>query len=93
MEKYIITGGPCTGKTTMLEQIAQKGFKKIEECAREIIQEEEAKIKQGYKGIFPCFFGGRTSRLLHMISRASIRRGLVSLGTMTASTKPRPAAQ
>ena len=38
-----------------------------------------------YMGILPCFLAGRSSRLVHSASRASIRRGRVSLGTMTAS--------
>lgn len=46
-----------------------------------------------YTGILPCFFGGRVSRLLHIISNASISRGRVSLGTITASIKPLAAAQ
>ena len=37
MRKIIITGGPCTGKTTLLDSIAEEGYLKIEECAREII--------------------------------------------------------
>ena len=38
-----------------------------------------------YMGMLPCFFGGRSSRLLHMTSRASISRGRVWAGSMTAS--------
>ncbi|MDP2909002.1 MAG: AAA family ATPase [Nanoarchaeota archaeon] len=55
MKKYILTGGPCTGKTTLLEKIAKEGFNTIDEVAREIILEEENKEKStlGYKGILP----------------------------------------
>jgi predicted ATPase len=38
-----ITGGPSTGKTTLLEALAQRGFKVIPEIARIIIEEEMKK--------------------------------------------------
>ena len=47
---------------------------------------------RGHSGMLPCFFGGFVSRLSASISRAAIRRGLVSDGRMTSSTYPRAAA-
>lgn len=38
----IITGGPGVGKTTLLEQLQQRGFPCIPEVAREIIREQSA---------------------------------------------------
>jgi predicted ATPase len=40
--KYVITGGPCTGKTTMIEALKEQGYKTIQESATEIIKEEQA---------------------------------------------------
>lgn len=39
-----------------------------------------------YNGIFPCFFGGFSSRLFCSISSAEISRGRVSRGSITSST-------
>lgn len=39
--KYVITGGPCTGKTTMLEALKNEGYSIIPEAARKIISEEK----------------------------------------------------
>ncbi len=41
--KIVITGGPCTGKTTLIERLKIKGYKVIEEVARAVINEERAK--------------------------------------------------
>ena len=45
-----------------------------------------------HRGIVPCFFAGRTSRLFLSISRAAMIRGLVSVGSITSSITPRLAA-
>lgn len=45
-------------------------------------------LVRAYRGMFPCFFGGRVSFLSLSISRAAIMRGRVSLGSMTSSRKP-----
>ncbi|MBI4140585.1 ATP-binding protein [Candidatus Woesearchaeota archaeon] len=49
MEKYVITGGPCTGKTTLVNALEQHGYVVIPEAARQIIYEE----KQKSDGILP----------------------------------------
>ena len=45
-----------------------------------------------HRGMFPCFLGGRRSRLFCSISNALIRRGRDSCGSITSSTKPLAAA-
>lgn len=37
---YVITGGPGTGKTSLIEELKRSGFKAVEEVAREIIKEQ-----------------------------------------------------
>jgi len=37
---YIITGGPGVGKTTLLEELRQRGYNCVHEVAREIIKEQ-----------------------------------------------------
>ena len=42
MEKYVIDGGPHTGKTTSLESLAKRGYEIVDENARIIIKQEKA---------------------------------------------------
>jgi predicted ATPase len=49
MPKYVITGGPSVGKTSVLNELAKKGYRVIQETAREIIDEQ---LKKGV-GILP----------------------------------------
>ena len=37
---FIITGGPGVGKTTLLEQLQQRGYRCVPEVARDIIREQ-----------------------------------------------------
>lgn len=37
---FVITGGPGVGKTTLLEQLQQRGYRCVPEVAREIIREQ-----------------------------------------------------
>ena len=55
MEKYILTGGPGTGKTAVLKGLSKQGFATVPEAARQIILEEQQKerINSGYQGILP----------------------------------------
>lgn len=39
---YIITGGPGSGKTTLIESLANKGLHVVQESAREIIQSQHS---------------------------------------------------
>jgi predicted ATPase len=40
---HVITGAPCCGKTTLIVQLADKGFQTIAETAREYFEDELAK--------------------------------------------------
>lgn len=42
---YVITGGPSSGKTTLLAALAAKGHKTVEEAARTVIDTELARGK------------------------------------------------
>ncbi len=55
MAKYVLTGGPSTGKTTLIKKISEHGFLTIEEQAAKIILEEIAKEKADpdYTAIVP----------------------------------------
>ncbi len=39
----MVTGGPCTGKTTLLNKLSDYGFATVPESARQIIEEEQIK--------------------------------------------------
>ncbi len=43
MCRYVLTGGPCAGKTTTLKVLALRGYGILTETAREIIEKEVAK--------------------------------------------------
>jgi predicted ATPase len=43
MEKYVITGGPGIGKTTVIEILASMDYEIVPESARIVIEEEKAK--------------------------------------------------
>ena len=38
MKKYVLTGGPCSGKTTLLSELKKRGYNIVEESARDIIR-------------------------------------------------------
>lgn len=39
---HVITGAPCCGKTTLIRQLAMKGFKTVTEVGREFVEREIA---------------------------------------------------
>jgi predicted ATPase len=41
-KKYILTGGPCSGKTTLLNELARQGYQTVPEAARMIIDYQQA---------------------------------------------------
>jgi hypothetical protein len=40
---YVLTGGPCAGKTTLLAELEKRGYKTVPEAARTYIDQERAK--------------------------------------------------
>lgn len=42
-KKYVLTGGPCTGKSTMLQLLGSLGYQIIPEAARIIIEDQQLK--------------------------------------------------
>lgn len=40
---YVITGGPCAGKTTLIEELSRRGYRTVPEAARLHIETELAK--------------------------------------------------
>ena len=40
---HVITGAPCSGKSTMIDQLANKGFQTFPEVARQFFAQEVAK--------------------------------------------------
>jgi len=43
VKRYAIVGAPCSGKTTTINILKEKGYNVVEEMAREIVKEEQAK--------------------------------------------------
>lgn len=39
--KYVITGGPSCGKTTLINELKQRGFPVLEEIARQVLEERK----------------------------------------------------
>ncbi len=37
MRKYVLTGGPCSGKTTLINELRKNGFSVLDETAREVL--------------------------------------------------------
>jgi predicted ATPase len=42
MKKYVLTGGPGIGKTTLIELLAAEGFAIVPEASRLVVEDEEA---------------------------------------------------
>ena len=40
---YVITGAPCSGKTSVIDELAKKGYETVPEAARAYIEEELSK--------------------------------------------------
>jgi len=55
MKKYIITGGPHSGKSSVLELLEKQGIQVLHETARLIIQEdqEKKKLDPSYNYLYP----------------------------------------
>ena len=50
MKKYVLTGGPSVGKTTLIRLLAECGYGTVSEAADDIIKEERAKPNGGVLG-------------------------------------------
>ena len=49
--KIVITGGPCSGKTALVDKLFEKGYEIIPEVAREIIEKKHySKYLDRYPG-------------------------------------------
>jgi predicted ATPase len=42
-KRFVFTGGPCSGKTTLLKCLAERGFRTVPEAAATVIERELAK--------------------------------------------------
>lgn len=47
--KVVITGGPCSGKTTLIDKLSDKGYKTRREPAREVLRKYREKGKDPEK--------------------------------------------
>ena len=54
-KRFVIAGGPCTGKTTILEELEWRGYAVQQEAARRVIGREQRKqyLHQSYDPIVP----------------------------------------
>jgi predicted ATPase len=51
--KYVLTGGPCCGKTATINELSSRGFNVVEETARKIIKENPGiTVEERQKRIF-----------------------------------------
>jgi predicted ATPase len=51
--KYVITGGPGSGKSSVLEALRSRGYTTIDEAARPIKEEQRLRKEQGQSYILP----------------------------------------
>ncbi|MFA6022862.1 MAG: ATP-binding protein [Candidatus Pacearchaeota archaeon] len=67
VEKYVITGGPSSGKTTTIEILKKRGYKVVEEAARKIIENEKKKGRE------IVTFDGNVSKFQIMILKLQLK--------------------
>ena len=41
LKKWVLTGGPCSGKTTLINELKQRGFITLDEIARKVFEERK----------------------------------------------------
>ena len=73
MARYVITGGPCTGKTTTLREIMARGYAVVEETARDIISNEREKSEKD-KSYSPILPWTNISRFQRLVAEEQMRR-------------------
>lgn len=60
--RVVITGGPCSGKTTIVSHLASQGYSTIEEMARAILQERgKPQTKQEWERFQIDIFRGQSA--------------------------------
>jgi predicted ATPase len=70
---YVLTGGPCCGKTTVAEELRNRGYNVLEEVARQVLSEKtKQKINDDYESI-------QTEIFQRQIKQENEYRGLVFL--------------
>jgi predicted ATPase len=69
MKKYVISGGPNSGKTALLLELEQKGFAVLPETSRIVISQEQRKEQENpnYKVIFPWDNQEKFCKLFHQV--------------------------
>ena len=45
MDKFVISGGPCAGKSTLLEEMVRRGYKALPEAALLLIEEDATNFR------------------------------------------------
>jgi predicted ATPase len=77
VKKYIITGGPGAGKTSLLQALQQAGFHCSEEASRRLIAEAMANRSDCLPWIdLPRFAGKVLDRMIHSYSQATAHTGI-----------------
>ena len=66
MRKFIISGGPGAGKTTLVQALGQHQYQVSPEASRQVIQEEVARESTCLPWLdLPCFARKALSRMIH----------------------------
>jgi predicted ATPase len=73
-EKFVITGGPGTGKSTLLRELARRGYTTIDEAARPIKEEQRLRKEQGRTYILPENDNAAFQRLIY-VRQQELERG------------------
>lgn len=76
-KKYIITGGPGAGKTSLLQALERAGYFCSEEASRRVIAEEVSKGSQCLPWInLPCFAGKVLNRMINAYTETAANTGI-----------------
>lgn len=91
--KFVFTGGPGVGKTTIINELTKRGYVSVPEAARHIIAREQKKVdraaKKGrtYKGVLPWT---DLARFQHRVVRQqSLWETLARKGGLKGGKKPK----
>ncbi len=68
---HVLTGAACSGKTTLIDQLAEKGYQTVPECARQYIDLELAKGRT-----FDDMFGNPADELCITNMQQRIEQGI-----------------